>query len=331
MVHDIKTALGVGVQTGADLTAALVARSRFARSFELDFQKHYEIELDPSAGRAELEEVILDRVDAKLTGVLDGSVEGPLTWLYRSLLGTDTITTPAGGVNSRDHTITLSDALTSNSRLSLEKKVGTRAQAFNANGVVRMLECQFNQQGMLRHSFEALCGKPSTAASTAVTLPGLATRLSRRMGTFTLFGLADNTLKVRGGSWRLERVLDDEDFTATSLFRRDAEYGELRATWEAQVLYEDEDQVKRMWGGTGQTDPKDTAAYYAAKFKFEHPTVIEGVLKYGVTADFPRSSIQVTKPQRAKNVILQTIRGTATYDASTTKAVDIVIRNTLVS
>lgn len=330
MVHGFRGAFGVGNQTGADLTVATVARDRFARYFDAEFAMAYEADEDPTSGRSETEEVFLDRVAASLDFTIEGSVEGVLTRLLKSLFGTDTITTPGGGILTRDHTITVADTLGTAGRLSFEKKVGTSSHAFIANGVVQRLRVGFDQAGQMRFAGRALCGKPQyLAAATAVTLPTAATRLSRRMGTFTLFGLADNALKVRSGFLEYERVLDEEDFTTDNLFRRDAEYGAFRARWELQVLYENADQVRRMWGSATETEPKTTPAYYDATVKYEHPTVIEGALKYGLTAKFPRSHIRVSAPLPAKDVIVQTIRGTAVYDTVTAKAADAVVRNTV--
>lgn len=332
MVVVLKDALGVGAGTSADLTVALVARDRFARYLDCEFEKNYSVDDDPTSGRAELEDVFLDRVDTRLKATLESTVEGPMSRILRSLMGAEAITTPGGGILSRDHTITLADTVPTNGRLSFEKKVGTSSHAFAAPGIVNKVEHVFDQSGMSRWTVEAVCGKPEyVAAATAVTLPGVATRLSRRMATTTLFGLADNALAVRGGRWSLERVLDEDDFTINSLFRRDAEYTRFKARWSLDVLYVNADQARRAWGSATATSPQDTVAYYAAKIVHAHPTVIEGALKYQVTADFPRSHIMVSKPQRAGEQIVMRVDGTATYDSGTSKAADVVLRNTQTS
>lgn len=329
-VHAFKGYLGAGkAASGTDLGFSAAARDRFCRFIDLELTEANQEELDPTSGRAEPEAAFLGPFDTRIRGTLEGTTEGLIGYLLRSLFGT-VASAQQAATTAYLHTFTLADTLPSASRLTLEARYGTKAEAEVVNAVVKSMRYDFSNRGLLRWGFEALGALPTyTSTPTSATLAAAGTtHLSQQMHTFTLFGA---TRKIRSGSIEIDHGNDEDDFTATSRARQDAEYGALRATFDLEVLFADLADHRRFWGGATLTTPADVPSYYAVNVKAEHPTEIVGAAghKYTAEFDFPKAFLTgVTKPMRGRDAIVQRIQGTAVYDSATTKAVDVKVKST---
>lgn len=324
--HALKGYLGVGkAASGSDLSFSPVVRDRFCRYVDLEFVESQSEEIDPTSGRAEPEEAFLGPYDSRLRGTLEGTSEGAIGYLLRSLMGT--VSTGAAVTGAYPHTFTKADSLASANRLTFEKKYGTIAEAEYANGVVKSMRYDFNQRGMSRWGFEALTTNPVyTASPTSPTLPAaLTTRWSFGMHTFTFGGA---TRRIRGGSVEIDNNAYDDDFDTTSRSRRDADYGEFNVNVSLDMLFDDLTDLRRFWGGAALTGPANVPALYECNVKAEHPTAIAGAEKHTVEFDMDKLFITgVTRRLSAKDVIMQTITGRALYDA-TNGAVTVKLKNT---
>lgn len=328
----IKGFLGAGVQASGDLTAALVARSRFVPFVEAEFTESRNEQGLPSSRRAEVSEFALDRYDLRLDATLEPTTEGPITMLAKSLLGASASAAEGGTLSPQPykHTITLADTVPAAGRVSLEKRFGTLNEAEASNFIANRLRFDFAQEGFARWQVGAIGSKPErVATATTPTLPTVTTLVSRIMGTIDIAGVTN--VPVRSGHWEITRPLDEGDFSVNSQFRRDAQYrGPLEATWEVQLLFENMDWLRRFWDSATATQPGTESKYYDAKLSFKRPDVIAGTVKHTIEAHLPRSFIRRHQKRiPGSDMIVQTLRGEGTYDTATTKAVDVVIINTV--
>lgn len=329
MVNAFKGYLGAG-KSGAvtDLSFAAVARDRFARYVDCDWRQSNGEELDPNSGRAEVEEAFLGPLEASIDFTLEGSMEGILGYLLRSIFGAAS-SAQQGGTAAYLHTYTVADTHAAGGRLTFEKKYGASAQSLVGNGVINRLRYDFTQRGMVRIGGTALTANPAFNGSpTAATLPAAnVTRLSQYMHALTFDG---GSVPVRQGFVEYVRGNDEDDFTATSRARRDAELGSFMANTEFELQFTDLTHLRRFWGAASATGPGDVPAYYPFSLVGTHPTDIVGAAghKYTLTHTLPKLYLQeVSIPLRSKDVIIQTVRGTATYDAATSAAATVTLKN----
>ncbi len=330
MAHSFKGFLGVGKQTGADLRQAVVARTHFARFHELEFPRSRGEEVDPTSGRSEPESVSLGNYDQRFRGTLEGTTEGPIVPLARSVLG-GAITTTTVGTTGKQHVIPVADT-PSAGRLSLERNWGTAAggDAEAINGIASSLRYNAQQPGYARWEVEGLGSLPSRVATATVpTYPIVGSLLSQRISTFSLD--ASTAHIVRNFSWGIRRVLDEDDYDVTSQHRRDAEYGEVVADFDAEVTFANMDNLRRFWGGATVTAPSDTEAYYAVDIKTERADVIAGgTAKHTSRIVMPKVFITgCSDPFRGRDQIRQRIQGRGIYSAADTKAVEVTLINTV--
>lgn len=328
-VAGFKGALGAGKGTGStDLAFTAVARDRFCRFIDAEFTEDHQAEMDPTSGRAEAEAVALGPYDNRLKATLEGTVEGIVPYLLRSLMGGVTSAQQAS-TTAYLHTYTRADALAAVDRLTFEKKMGTSAEAKVANGVVNRLRYDFGQRGMVRWSFDALCAKSTYSSSpTSATFPSATTtRLSQYMHTFTFGG---SSFVARAGSVEIDTHNMEDDFTATQRFRRDAERGPMEVTCVLEALFQNLNNWRQFMGGVSVTEPGNDPVYYEANVKGEHPTEIVGATGHKYTAEFDMDKCWVEKvglPVPGKGFIAQSMRLKGIYD-STNGAATVKLKNT---
>lgn len=332
-VHALKGFIGTGKQAGqVDLEAALVARDRFSRFYEAEWQHNRQFDEEPTSGRAELEEVGLDQYDLRFRGTIEGSTEGILTRLLYSLMGAKA-SAQQDATAAYLHTLTVADTVPVDARLSFEQRLGTLAESLASNGIVRELTIDFTRPGFLRFPFEALCGKPERLTSpTAATLPAVSTLLTRRGagltgGLMTIGGEA--SAKVRSGTITLRRMLEEDDFGVLSQYRLDAEYGQIVAMFNVNLGFRDTVMLRKFWGGTAQNSPSDSMTYYATNLAFTRPDVIATTHRHLIDVNMPRSYLKPpSKPFRAGQFVAQTVEGAMTWDSATGKGVEVKVKNT---
>lgn len=330
-IHAFRGFLGVGVQTGADLRAAAVARTHYARFHNSEITESQGEEVDPTSGRRDPESVALGDYDARYKGTLEGTTEGPIPLLFQSLMG-GTISTSTVGSTGKRHRVLIADQLSAHNRLTLEERQGTDAESELVNAIVDSIEFNINQAGYARWMVEALASSPNLLASPSTpSLPAIATLLAQRFTTFTFDTSTAHV--VRNLSWKLAAGLDDKDFDVTSRQRRDASYGEFEATFDAELTFQDMSELRRFWGGASVNAPVDVDTYFPVNIKTERSDLIPGgTAKHGVQIDLPKCFITGTsKALEGRNVVRQRVKGRAIYDAVSTYSAQVDVVNTVAS
>jgi hypothetical protein len=329
MPHAFKGFLGVGKQTGSNLRAAKVARTEYARFRELEITENQNEAIDPTSGRRGPESVALGNYDARIRGVLEGTTEGPIVRLLLSVLGgTDTVTNV--GTTGREHDVSVGDTLGSFSRLTAEARYGTNAESELVNFLCSLLRFKLDQQGYAWWEFEGLASSPEYLATPSTpTLPAIPTLLNSRTTTFTFDGV--NTHVVRNLSVELKNHADEDDFDLSSRQRREAEYGELEATFDAELVFANMTNQRRFWGGAALTAPSDVDVYYPVTIVNERTDVIPGgTAKHGVSYSFPKARITcMSTPQQGKDQVRQRVTGRAIFDSATSKDLTAKITNSV--
>lgn len=317
--HAHKGYFGVGIHATSltDLRAAKVARTAFCRFHDFEVTHGQGEEVDPTSGRTDPEGVALGNYDVKAKGTLEGTTEGVLPYLARSLLGGQATTTTVG-TTGKQHEFLVADTIPLNGgRLSCEARYGTATESETFNAVCDSMEFNINQAGYARWPVSLIGSSPAlTGAPTAATLPSMSTILSQRVTTFTMNALT--TKVVRNLSWKLQRTVPDDDYDVTSRQRRDGSYGEMQATFDAELTFQDSNALKEFWGGTGLSAPGDTDTYYPVNIKTERSDVIAGgTAKHTAMLDLPKAFItRVSTPMRGRDVIRQRIAGRGIYSPS---------------
>lgn len=315
--------------SGSDLSFSAAARDRFSRFISSEFQQGNRVSKDPTSGRSEIEDVSYGAFENKLVATIEGSTEGMLLYLLRSLFGT-VVSAQQGGSAAYLHTFTRAATLASADRLTFEQKYGTKAESEVANGVVSKLRYDFSQGGMVRIGYEALCANPSYSSSpTSATFPAVGTtRISQPMHTITLAG---TSRQVRSGFVEVIGGNMEDDFVATQRARVDAERGAFEVNFELEMLFADLTDRRRMWDSSSATGPGSEATFYECNVKGEHPTAIASTYKPRIEFDMDRITMEaVGLPLEGKNFIVQRVRGFGSYD-STNGAVTAKVMNSQVS
>lgn len=329
--HGFKGWLGVGFAGVSDLRQAVPSRTAFARFHDIEVTEAQGEEIDPTSGRSDPESVSLGDYDLKVKATLEGTTEGCIAPLARSLLG-GAFTDSTVGTTGKQHLGVLADTVPNNARLGCEVRYGTDAESENFNAVCDSLEFNLNQAGYARWVASLIGSSPAYNASpTSPTLPAIATLLSQRTTTFSLD--ADTTHVVRNLSWKLQRKMDQDDYDLTSRQRRDASYGELEATFDAELTFQTAVELRRFWGGAAATLPSDVDTYYAVNIKTERSDVIAGgTAKHTAAIDMPKCFLtKVSTPIHGRDVIRQKVQGRAIYDSVATYSAQFKLINTTAS
>jgi hypothetical protein len=331
-IHAFKGFLGAGVQVGTDLRAATVARTHFARFHDIEITESQGEEIDPTSGRRDPESASLGDYGIDIKGTLEGTTEGLIPLLAQSLMG-GTIATTTVGTTGKKHTLTgFADQLTGHSRLTLEQRFGTDAEAELLNAIIKSLEFNINQAGYARWSIEGVGSSPARLATPTVpTLPDPLTLLAQRFTTFSLGG--STAMVVRNLSWKLATQLDEDDYDISSRQRRDASYDESMATFDAELTFQDMTELRRFWGSASATAPEDTEAYHAVDIQTQRADLIAGgTAKHGVQLTLPKCFLtKVSTPLQGRKVIRQKVQGRAIYDPSSTASAVLAVTNTVAS
>lgn len=330
----VKSFVGVGKLNAPTLTAAKAARTAFSGlhsgSIKVGRKK---IPLG-STRRPDVEEFATDRHETTFEFEVEGSTEGILPLVLNSLLAVVPTSTQQGATAAYLHEwVGVGDTTPNAARLSIEKRDGTIDDSELINGVVDEVQIKWDQEGFIRirvkgpgSSWEYL------AAPSSPTYAAVSTLLSRVMCSFTIDAVT--TLPIYGGSVTLRRPRKMDDFTCTSIERRDADFnGEIEFTAEFQALAEDLTWLRRYLGGAAVTAGQTVEAYVAANVKIEHPTVIADTHKPRIEVDLPRCVVLLPEevPINGKDYLLQTVKVQATYNSGTTRSITTKIMNTLTS
>lgn len=332
MTHGHLGFLGVGLQTGTDLKAAKVASAYWTAYHELDFQERRGEQFDPTSRRSAPEGASLGNYDVQVRGVLEASTEGALVPLLHSVLGGAHSTATVGTTGKR-HTLPAAEYVPTSGRLTMERRLGTLAKSQRCNAIVKRVTFDATQPAYARIPFEAVGSKAEILdpASTA-TLPAANTVLSQKATTFTLDSLT--TWQVRNFRWDVARVLDEDDYVVTDQHRRDAEYGDLVATIDAEAVLPDLDVYERFFGANGATAPTDTEAFYDCSIETKRNDVIAGgTANHGIKFNAPKLFLTAGPPlqARGREPVLTRIQGQAVYDTVSSKAVDVEVTNSVSS
>lgn len=313
-----RTYLGVGghVSSITDLRQAVVATQQFARVHSLQFVNKQGEEVQETGGMPDPEGVSLGDYDYRIRATFEGTAEGPVVPLARSLLGVQPVTTTVL-TTGKQHVLTgVADTLpVAGGRISTEVRKGTSGTSIKANAVCEELEFQITQAGYARWGTSIIGSTPTrSGAPTSPTYPDMATILSKRITTFTFN--AATTKVVRGLSWKLKRGLDDKDYDVASRQRRDAGYaGPVETTLDAELQFFDDTELREFWGGAGVSTPGDDSTYYPVNIKTNRNDVIAGgTAKQTVELDLPKVFItEISDPVEGRDAIRQRVRGRAIY------------------
>lgn len=329
-VPSYKGAVSVGVHATSmtDLRQALPARTVSCRFHDWETTHDDGAEFDPTSGMADPEDVAEGDYDVRGRGTLEGTVEGVVPYLTRSLMGGQPSSSVVG-VTGHQHVWSIADAIPLNGgRLAVEVKTGASQEAEEYAAVCGSLEFQLNQAGYARWATELLGSSPAlNAAPTVPAYPSVNSLLKKRVTTVTFDGAT--ALVVRNLSWRVQRDLDEDDYDVTSNQRRDTAYGEVHTTFDAELTFQNEDQRRDYWGGNDSPSPD--AAYYPVNIKTEGLTIAGGTAKYTAMLDMPKVKITgVSKPMRGRNVIRQRLTGRAVYSPGSGYAQRVTFINSVV-
>lgn len=277
IAHAFKGAFGLGVHATSltDLRQSLVARSAWTRFHDLKIDHDDGSEFDPTSGKAVAEDASLGDYDVRIRATLEGTTEGAIPYLIRSLLGGQPATTTVG-TTGKQHVFDLADTIPLNGgRFSYESVWGTSGNGEAGNAVCQELTYSLDQEGYARWMASMLGSSPAFLSSpTTPSLPSKGTWLSFRKTTFTLD--AETTHVVRNCRWTLKRNLVEDDYDGTSHQRRDTGYGELVPSFDAELSFVNSDNFRRYWGSKTANGPATTPTYYAVNIKSERYDVIPG-------------------------------------------------------
>lgn len=305
--------------TLTDLRQAKVTPTTFARLHSLQRVNKHGEEVQETGGMPDPEGVSLGDYDYRIRATFEGTAEGPVVPLARSILGVQPVTTTVL-TTGKQHVLTgVADTLPlAGGRLSTEVRKGTSGVSEQANAVAESLEFQITQAGYARWVTSLIGSSPARNASpTSPTYPDMATILSKRVTTFT-FNSA-TTKVVRGLSWMIKRGLDDKDYDVTSRQRRDAGYaGPVETTFDAELQFFDDTELREFWGGAGVSTPGDDSTYYPVNILTARNDVIAGgTAKQSVALDLPKVFItEVSDPIEGRDAMRQRVRGRAIYSPS---------------
>jgi len=322
---------GVGKNVGADLQQAKVARDRFFAINKAEIELAIKKVPHRTSRRRDVDDVILDENDVKWSLETEATTEGALLYFLTSLLGTAPTSVQDGGDASYLHTYAgVGDTTTNAGRLTLEKRLGTQALSWLANGVVEEWEFSFSQQGAGVHKFSGPGSLYERLATpTVATFPSVATILARRMGAFTLDGVT--TLPIVGGSWKVKAGRKMDDFVATGRDRRDADFdGDFEVTFGLDVLAPDDGWLRRYMGGSAVNSPAAAPeATYACNIKYERPDAFVTTRKHSITLDLPKVSL--TNPGKVaidgSKTLAQRIEGLAVFNSGTSRSLTMAVRS----
>jgi hypothetical protein len=313
--------LGIGAHATSltDLRQAKVAPTSFARLHTIQTVDKHGEEVQETGGMPDPEGVSLGDYDYRIRATFEGTAEGPVVPLARSLMGVQPVTTTVG-TTGKQHVLTgVADTLPlAGGRLSTEVRKGTSGVSVQANGVCDELEFQITQAGYARWATSIIGSSPARNGSpTSPTYPDMATILSKRVTTFN-FNSA-TTKVVRGLSWKLKRGVDDKDYDVTSRQRRDAGYaGPVETTFDAELQFFDDTELREFWGGAGVSTPGDDSTYYPVNIKTARNDVIAGgTAKQTVELDLPKVFItEKSEGIQGRDAMRQRVRGRAIYSPS---------------
>lgn len=319
--HSTRGYLGVAGHATSltDLRQAKVAPTTFVRLHSLTTTHKQGEEVQETGGMPDPEGVALGDYDYRIAATFEGTAEGIVVPLARSLMGVQPVTTTVL-TTGKQHVLTgVADSLPlAGGRLSTEVRKGTSGVSEQGNAVCDELEFQITQAGYARWATNLIASSPARNASpTSPTYPDMATILSKRVTTFT-FNSA-TTKVVRGLSWKLKRGVDDKDYDATSRQRRDAGYaGPVEVTFDAELQFFDDTERREFWGGAGVSTPGDDSTYYPVNILTARNDVIAGgTAKQSVALDLPKAFItEVSDPIQGREAIRQRMRGRAIYSPS---------------
>jgi len=331
--HAFKGWLGIGFAGITDLRQTIPARTTFARFEDIEVSEKHNEDIDPFSGRSDPESVALGDYDLRVKATLEGTTEGPIVPLIRSLMG-GASTDGTTGTTGKTHALQIADTVPNNARLGCEVRYGTDAESENFNAICNAIEFQITQQGYARWVADLIGSSPAYNGSpTSPTLPATTTLLSKRQTTFSLD--TDTTHVVRGLSWKLERKVDENDYDVTSRQRRDASYGEFIATFDAEVTFQTAVELRRFWNAATATAPVDgPEAYFPVNIQTQRVDVIPGgTAKHGIVIDMPKAFLtKVGTPMKAGDVIRQRIQGRAIYSPSgSTYSAQVTMTNSVAS
>lgn len=332
-----KTYLGIGAHATSltDLRQAKVAPTHFARVHSLQLTHKHGEEVQEPGAMPDPEGASLGDYDYRIAGALEGTAEGPIVPLARSLMGVQPVTSTVG-TTGKQHVLTgVADSLPlAGGRLSTEVRKGTSGVSEQGNGVCNELGFQITQAGYARWPFGIIASSPVRNASpTSPTYPDMATILSKRVTTFTFNGATTKVL--RGLTWTMKRGVDDKDYDATSRQRRDAGYaGPFETSFDAELQFFDDTEQREFWGGAGVSQPGDDSTYYAANIKTaRNDVIVGGTAKQTVELDLPKVFLtEQSQTIQGRDAIRQRVRGRAIYSPSgSVYAQKLTITNTVAS
>lgn len=331
--HGHKGALGVGFHASSlsDLRQTLVARAYWSRVHDIEVTHDDGAEFDPTSGRSVAEGVVPGDYDVRIKATLEGSTEGVVPVLARSLMGT-AFTDTTVGTTGKQHTTQEADTMPlAGGRFSYESILGTAGVSEQGNGACTELGFNLDQAGYAKWNCGIIGSSPAYNASpTTPTLPSHLTRLARRKTTFTLDGAATHV--VRNCNWNLKREGMEDDYDVASHQRRDFSYGEFIPTFDAEITFVNADNFRRFWGSATATVPGTTPVLYPVNIKTERYDVIPGgTAVHTAMLDMP--AVKLTKvgtPIRSRDGIRQQVAGRGVYDGST-YAAKLTMINSIVS
>jgi hypothetical protein len=332
MTHAHLGFLGIGPQTGSDLRASKIAAAYWARYHSLVFEEKRGIVFDPTSGSSVAQGMSQGNYDIQVKSMLEASTEGPLVPLLHSVLG-GAVTTATTGTTGKKHTIPMAEVVPTSGRMTFEQRLGTMAKSKRCNGIVKHFGFDATAPDYAKVACDAVASKAEilTTPSTP-TLASPLSVLSQKATTFTFDSLT--TWGVRNFKWDIARILDEDDFDVVDQQRRDAEYGDLIVTVEAECVLPDLEIYERFLGGNGLTAPSDTEAYFACSIETQRNDLIPGgTARHGIKINLPALGLTAGPPTeaRGREKILTTLQGQATYSVASSKAVDVEVVNSVSS
>lgn len=250
--------IGTGKLNSLDLTAALVARTKFSRSGRITPRTDHGRRVDPSSAAGTPRRSHLGR----LGGVVDVEgplyVEGSIEHFLLSVFGADAV---AGVGDPFTHTLTEVDAAVANkSYFTLEAAFGT-GDALVANAACSRLEISGGADAIAMYKATCLLGKPTIGTRTAPTFTTTPPVPGQHNLVATIDGVTDFYVESWRYWWDHHNVQDG--YNGDSRFRKNAEYHEWDCGFELTVKYDSvtgKDLWEKSWDADGATAPHETDA-----------------------------------------------------------------------
>ncbi len=247
----INSIMGSGKQTAADLTGALVARTKYNKYESCRFIHNTGNEKEPGAASRGPRAVALGPYDLRLEATLLGYPEGITEHALLSCMGT--VADAAQGTGFA-HTFTFRDTVpTVGGYLSVERGFGSGTEAEAANFAINRFEAR-RVGPFLRCDIKGLGGKPQKVTKSSATYPTVPTLPGTYATAITINAL---TPEVREWSWYVDHHNEEDGYDdALTRFRKNADYAEHDAGFECELLFPNMGIMERFWEVAGATSPK---------------------------------------------------------------------------